>query len=110
MMPPTEFASSGWSTTGFLHTKDGLSTNFDSGATVDSGLTGADPCLIYRVGCMDSLASNYDAHATVPATCYPVKYGCLHPDAINYNCEFGGISQCTWSQTLVTAHDTTGAP
>jgi len=70
------------------HYKDGLGLNFVAMATVDSGRNG---CVVERIGCTDSLAYNYDAHATSTSQnsdghCWPDETGCLHPGASNYGC------------------------
>jgi len=64
---------------------DGLAKNFDYYATENKG------CEVYRLGCMDSGAYNYDPLATVPGTekgtaCFFLIDGCLNPLAVNYGC------------------------
>jgi hypothetical protein len=65
-----------------LHPHDGGSSNFDASATVHI----ASDCVIERLGCTDSLASNFDEHATVNQGCYASVGGCFDDAAINYNC------------------------
>ena len=53
-------------------------TNFNSAANVEDG-----SCVI--VGCMDSIADNYDEEATIEGDDSCAIYGCLNPTAQNYN-------------------------
>lgn len=71
------------------HLKDGLSLNYNPLATVDSKRHTSENeygCILEREGCMDSMAANYDPKATKPTYCWPDRYGCLHPAALNYGC------------------------
>jgi hypothetical protein len=104
MMPQMDYASlayqDGFSTTdpttGKIYAiwKDGLAANYDPTATVDTGKTAyvgdggsVDACIVYRLGCMNNTAVNYDPYATVADFCYFGTEGCLHPDAINHQCK-----------------------
>jgi len=83
MMPTTPFSNGLYDGSGGKpHTRDGLATNFAFDATVSAPET----CVIERFGCTDSLANNYDPHATVNFDCYPEVSVCLDNAAINFNC------------------------
>lgn len=55
--------------------------NFNEAAMVNDG-----SCVTARVGCMDVMASNYDASANTPCEgcCVPNTYGCTLPTSPNY--------------------------
>jgi hypothetical protein len=73
--------------------------NFDPSVTVSVVAS----CQLYRVGCMDPTAVNFDQYATVPAQCYNTVYGCLDVQARNFGCSARGQSDCaTLSGTTVT--------
>jgi hypothetical protein len=74
-----------------VHTRDGLALTFDPAATVYN----KDMCEVMRYGCMDSLAANYDPHATYNYQCYPVLEGCLNKHALNFGCSVQQITSCT---------------
>jgi len=112
MMPATGYANVLFDGSGVKpHTRDGLSINFEFGATV------SDPtaCIVERFGCTDSEAYNYDPYATVNYDCYPVQQGCLDNSFQNYNCSAIGYddsnaafvtysSACTTLSPRVTTH------
>jgi len=113
MMPPSDaasllfqddfdFNSTDGSGLRYKVVKDGLAANFKADATVD---TGKAECITYRIGCMDTLAVNYDPYATVPDTCYMALSGCFHPDALNTYCtDPFEYTKCVWSEKLPTFH------
>ena len=59
---------------------DTASFNYDSTANVDNG-----GCLPVIVGCMESLALNYNPLANTPDTCIAYAYGCTDPTMFNYD-------------------------
>jgi hypothetical protein len=68
---------------------------------------------VIRYGCMDPLAANFDAAATVSHTgdyykCYTTVTGCLNPLALNFGCNAKGTVPCTGASapaTPVTVHN-----
>ena len=68
---------------------------------------------VVRYGCMDPLAANFDAAATVSHTgefykCYETVTGCLNPLALNFGCNAKGTVRCTGTSapaTPVTVHN-----
>jgi hypothetical protein len=59
---------------------DTASFNYDSTANVDNG-----GCLPVIVGCMESLALNYNPLANTPDTCIAYVYGCTDTTMFNYD-------------------------
>merc|ERR1719473_549589 len=102
MMPAALSASLTYSTGAAVHTKDGLSTNFNSAATVNTPAA----CTVMRMGCMSPTALNYDQYATVnDGTCLEPKSGCLNPNALNFGCSSSvGLTSCTETPP-VTVHN-----
>ena len=68
----------------------------DGSASYNPLATRHDPtlCPIARLGCRQSTMANYDPFATVDAPCIPVRQGCLHPDAVNFNCTLRQNAPC----------------
>merc|ERR1711988_1185491 len=99
MMPPSEIATH-YALSGREHERDKLALNYNPLATVHV----AAMCTVYHEGCMDATAMNYVPMATVEATCYYRKSGCLNRKAINYGCAAKGLALCDPAVTLVTEH------
>ncbi|MEQ8474573.1 MAG: FG-GAP-like repeat-containing protein [Marinoscillum sp.] len=51
---------------------------------------------IYRLGCADPTATNYDPDAQVAFGCYKKIVGCMDPSATNYNPLANSSSNCTY--------------
>jgi len=82
--------------------------NFNVAATVNDKPS----CAFAFTGCMDSLAVNFDARATISDTCYYSTYGCLHPGALNFGCRNSRALQSDGSYAQVTSRcaDSNGVP
>ena len=107
MMPTIDNPSSGFnmSVPTWLSV-DGLSANYNKNATEHR----RSMCTIYRLGCPDPTAINYDQLATVSGPCYYHVPGCLNPDASNYRCRAneGQTAPCDLQPPhVVTQHDKT---
>ncbi|KOO31293.1 hypothetical protein Ctob_010029 [Chrysochromulina tobinii] len=91
--------STGWDVTATVHSADlckGRPTTAGY-APFTKPLTGVK---VIRYGCMDPLAANFDAAATVSHTgdyykCYTTVTGCLNPLALNFGCNAKGTVPCT---------------
>ena len=59
---------------------DSTSFNYDSAANVDNG-----GCIPVVMGCMESLALNFNPLANTPDTCIAYIYGCTDPTQFNYD-------------------------
>jgi len=107
MMPTTPFSNGLYDGSNAKpHTRDGLAINFEFGATVSAPTT----CVIERFGCTDSLAHNYDPHATVDFDCYPETSVCLDNAAINFNCTSRGVDDSNGNFNYYTAACNTASP
>lgn len=92
MMPPYNSANENfWGSGTKAHLRDGGASNFDATATVHV----PSDCHVERFGCTDSMAWNYDPHASVDYNCYPATGGCLDDSAVNYNCTSIGEDDCS---------------
>merc|ERR1711988_1636628 len=119
MMPAEDAVSSKWNTMAErTHEYDGLTLNYDPAVTVHvktscytSVTTNGETIhKLKRLGCMSADALNYDKYATVNTTCYfAYNKGCLHPEALNFNCTTNGFDKCDsaakWPALRIAFHD-----
>jgi len=97
------------SMTGRAHALDGGAYNFNPLATLNDKSS----CVLYRVGCTNSTAVNYDPKATEDdASCFynVTKAACLNRFALNFNCSsLDSYAPCTDTITdrfaVPTVHD-----
>ena len=57
-----------------------MAFNYNNIANVDNG-----GCLPVILGCMESLAFNFNPLANTPDTCIALSYGCTDPTQFNYD-------------------------
>lgn len=84
------------------HPFDGGALNFVADATVQARDSAGKPlCTVYRAGCTNATAVNFDLHATADdGTCfYDYRKGCLNPAALNFNCTSKDFyAECTHTE------------